>query len=491
MYKLVLYGLMLLSLIAIVFGFLGLVNFSGFQLFISLIVLLNVCYGTNWIIGKAWKIPQNIESSAITALILFFLIEPSLSIKGISILVLGGIVAMISKYVFALHKRHIFNPAAISVFILGILGSGSVIWWVATPWLFIPTLILGLLVVRKIRRFRMVLSFIAISLLAFIFIYPRPEGIDTLSFIGEIFLSWPLVFFATIMFTEPLTAPTTKNTQFVYAVLIGILFASQFHVGPIFSTPEFALVVGNIYAYLVSSRQRLILKLKSKKQISPTVFHFEFESSERLKFAPGQYLEWTLPHENPDMRGNRRYFTIASSPTEEAVQLGVRIDPSRSSTFKQKLQTLKENDTLTAGTLSGEFLLPKDQSKKIVWIAGGIGITPFRSMIRFLIDTEDKRDIVLFYSSNTDLDFAYRELFTEAQDTIGLKTIYLATHPTSEWKGRTGFITKEMIQAEVPDYIERHYYLSGPHAMVESYKKLLISLHIKRAHIHTDYFPGF
>src|SRR5258708_34079548 len=109
-------------------------------------------------------------------------------------------------------------------------------------------------------------------------------------------------------------------------------------------------------------------------------------------------MEWTVGHAHSDTGGNRRYFTLASSPTEKEVHLGVRFyDPS--SSFQRAVVELPAGSTIVAGQVAGEFTLPKDPQKKLVFIAGGIGITPFRSMVKYLLDRDEKRAITLFYSN--------------------------------------------------------------------------------------------
>ncbi len=97
------------------------------------------------------------------------------------------------------------------------------------------------------------------------------------------------------------------------------------HIGSIYSTPELALLVGNVFSALVNPKGKVILTLKENKQISDTTSEFIFSSNRTLPFLPRQYMEWTLPHEKTDSRGDRRYFTIASSPTEKDIRLGVKI----------------------------------------------------------------------------------------------------------------------------------------------------------------------
>jgi ferredoxin-NADP reductase len=164
---------------------------------------------------------------------------------------------------------------------------------------------------------------------------------------------------------------------------VGFLFSSQFSVGKIYSSPEVALVIGNIFSYVVSPKQKLKLLLKSSQALSKDVYEFIFITSQKFIFTPGQFLEWTMPKLFLENRGNRRYFTIASSPTEDEVRLGIRVFPE-SSRFKKELMAMDQGETMWVSQLAGDFILPSDKDKKILFIAGGIGITPFRSMIKYL-----------------------------------------------------------------------------------------------------------
>ncbi|HQT83050.1 MAG TPA: FAD-dependent oxidoreductase, partial [Candidatus Paceibacterota bacterium] len=129
-------------------------------------------------------------------------------------------------------------------------------------------------------------------------------------------------------------------------------------------------------------------------------------------FRPGQYLEWTLGHRFSDNRGNRRFFTIASAPTEAdgMVRLGAKFYEPKSS-FKRALGAMKLNDAISVSHLAGDFVLPKDKKKKLVFIAGGIGVTPFRSQVQHLMNTNDKRSVTLFYSNKTASEIAYKYIF--------------------------------------------------------------------------------
>ncbi|HVX92830.1 MAG TPA: FAD-dependent oxidoreductase, partial [Candidatus Dojkabacteria bacterium] len=143
--------------------------------------------------------------------------------------------------------------------------------------------------------------------------------------------------------------------------------------------------------------------------------------------------------------------------------------------------------------LSGDFVLPENQDIKCVFIAGGIGITPFRSMIKYLLDTKQKRDITLLYSDKTPKSFVYREIFDEAKKQLGFKIIYTATDVNSisdNWDGCTGRITPELIKATLGNYGEHKFYISGSQSMVNGVKKMLKEIKVKEENIITDYFPG-
>src|SRR3989338_43837 len=493
MYRLVLYGLMAMAILAIAFGFSDVLPYSGSRLLISALLLVSICYFANRIFAAMFRAQRNIESAIITALILFFILAPITGLADTVTMGLIGILSMALKYILAVGQKHVFNPAAIAIFCAGLLGSDGIIWWVGSSFLLPIVVIVGLLVVRKIRRFTLFTFFVGTSLVT-ILIFGLVNKLEAIEVIKQAVLSWPLLFFASIMLTEPQTTPPKKYQQIVYGILTGLLFGYQFHLGPIYSTPEFALVVGNIFSYLVSSKQRLFLSLKEKLPLAPDIYEFNFSADKKLDFAPGQYLEWTLSHHHPDDRGNRRYFTVASSPTENEIKLGVKINNQFSSSFKKALLAMEKNDKISASQLGGEFVLPKENDKKLVFIAGGIGITPFRSMIKYLVDKNQKRDIMLFYANADVKDFVYQDLLKQAEQSFGLKTIYVATDPQrtpQDWPGKTGYITDQMIQDNAPDYLERIFYLSGPDAMVKNYRRLLLKLVIRTKNIKTDYFPGF
>lgn len=191
-------------------------------------------------------------------------------------------------------------------------------------------------------------------------------------------------------------------------------------------------------------------------------------------------------------RGNRRFFTLASSPTEEFLHLGVRLY-ANSSSFKKALYRVDGRTKMIAGQIAGDFTLPQDPRQKLVFIAGGVGITPFRSMLKYLLDMNQRRDIVLFYSNRTADEIAYQDIIREAQTKLGIKTFYTLTKTETiprNWSGLVGRIDENMIEEAVPDYEERTYYVSGPPDMVRAYEHILKNLGVKSNQVKKDLFPG-
>src|SRR5262249_43817561 len=139
--------------------------------------------------------------------------------------------------------------------------------------------------------------------------------------LGETFRSSPLLFFAFVMLTEPLTSPGRRLPRLAFAAIVGFLFAPNVHIGGFFFTPELALLTGNLFAFAVGPKGRLQLTLRRIERTAADCYDFVFHSPRKLDFRAGQYLEWTLALPRTDSRGNRRYFTVASAPSEGSIRL--------------------------------------------------------------------------------------------------------------------------------------------------------------------------
>ncbi len=485
MYRLVLQYLMVLLGAAAIASLFGLLSFSFFDLIFSTAIILATCWISNAVFARGFGAARNVESAYITGFILALIVSPVAPSDGagVGFLIFVSAWAMASKYIFAIGKKHIFNPAAFGVALGALMLGQSATWWVASSTVLMPLVVIGgFLVVHKIRRFDLVAAFSVVALTA---VVVTSSSGGALTHLAQTVLYSPFSFLTLVMLTEPLTMPPSRFLRVGYAAIVGVLF------GSLYLSPELALLVGNVFVYIVSPKRRFILTLVEKNKIADATYEFVFAPDHALSFRPGQYLEWTLGHPAADNRGNRRFFTIASSPTEKTVRLGVKFYAPESS-FKQALLAMQPDDTISAAQVAGDFVMPRDKKKKLVFIAGGIGVTPFRSMVQYLIDTKEERAVTLLYSNKTVNEVAYKDVFDQAAREIGMKTVYAFTdEPNPVPNAHNGFIDRALIERELPDYKDCVFYISGPHGMVVAFKKTLSDMGVSRFNIKTDYFPGF
>lgn len=482
MYRLLLYYLIILSVVGFILSFFKVLPFDTISYVFSFAFILTVSWIVNKTFAYAFEAPLNVESVWISALILGLIVAPPKNFHDVIFLGFASMLTMASKFILAVNKKHIFNPVAIAVVLtaFGIYSSAN--WWIGNLGMLPAVAVGGFLIVRKIRRWDMVFGFLG-GVFVVLFAVAFINGSYLPFLIRRIVVESPLIFFATVMLTEPLTSPPTKMLRIVYGGLIGLMFMPQVHIGSLYTTPELALIIGNIFSYIVSPKYKLILKLKEKIKLSNDTYDFLFTPDDPINFTAGQYMEFTFDHANPDARGNRRYLSLANSPTEPDIRLGVKFgDPP--SSFKKNLFEMTKDQKIVASQLIGDFTLPGDKNKKLVFIAGGIGITPFRSMIKYLLDTDQKRDIVMIYSAKTKDEFVYDEILKDAKEKLGAKIILNES-------STQGHMEPETIAKEIPDYKQRTFYISGSHGVVMSFEDMIKKLGVSRKQIVTDYFPGF
>lgn len=492
MYRVVLYYLIALLVLAMGFAAFGLISYDPVYIGLSALFFVFFSEWLNDIFSRVFEAPVNVESTTITALILACIVAPATKIADFIPLAAIAAVAVASKYILAINRKHVFNPVAIAVAISSVAFLSPAVWWIGSPVMAPFVLVGGLLVVRKIRREQMVWVFagtaVVVSSIATLL-----KGSNLIQLYSNLFSHSSLMFLGFVMLTEPMTGPPTIDLQIVFGAIVGFLFVPNIHIGSWYTTPEIALLIGNVYAYIVSPKDKLVLYLKEKILHASDVIDFIFPMPQRMNFVPGQYMEWTVPHAGPDSRGNRRYFTLASSPTEPELRLGVKFY-DKSSTYKKAMLTLSATTPVVAAQRAGDFTLPKDPKQKIVFIAGGIGVTPYRSMIKYLIDMKEKRDIVLFYANKSVKDIVYQDVFQAAYEQLGIRTIYTLTDLPAvplNWQGKTGRIDRAMISSDVTDYRERLFYLSGPYTMVHAFEQTLLGMGVVPSMIKKDFFPGF
>lgn len=489
MYRLVVYVLGAYAVLSIVFAFMGRISPSPTALVGSLGLILAATYVTDRGLGRLFHVPTNMESALITSLIIFLIVQPAHTPAGGLALMLAGAISSASKFLLAWNGKHLFNPAAFAAALLSLTGLQTTSWWVGSAVFWPLTLGLGLLVVRKVRRFPLFFSFAAVSVVLQLVLFAQehqPLWTDLKHFL----VASPLIFLSTIMLTEPATMPPRRNLQMLFGALVAMLYVTGWEIGPFIVYPEVALLLGNIFAFAVSPKFRVRLTLREVQKISDRVYHYVFQPDQRFSYQPGQYMEWTLAGVPYDSRGNRRTFTIASSPTEPTVMLGMKYyEPA--SMYKAAFERLQPGDTVYASQIAGNFTLNGNERTKLAFIAGGIGITPFRSMIKYLLDRNIACDIVLLYVVSTPAEIAYSREFYEAGK-VGVRFIPIVTQPGQLVEGVVNTrLNQQVITQLVPDYSQRIFYVSGPPAMVDATKQYLRDLRVPRSNVKTDHFSGY
>lgn len=223
------------------------------------------------------------------------------------------------------------------------------------------------------------------------------------------------------------------------------------------------------------------LKLIERKPEVPGVESFVFAPAEPIVWKAGQYLHYVLHHEPTDDRGSDRWFTIASSPYEKNPMITTRFNEERSSSFKKALKALKIGDEIEVSEVEGDFTL-EDLGAEYVFLAGGIGITPFHSIIKELAHEGTMPRIALLYA-NRDEHIPYRsELDAIAQSNPNLTIHYLAADER---------LDEGTIKKYVPDPGKPIFCVSGPEPMVESLGTVLKSIGVQADHLKQDWFPGY
>ncbi|MBI2577305.1 MAG: FAD-dependent oxidoreductase [Candidatus Wildermuthbacteria bacterium] len=236
------------------------------------------------------------------------------------------------------------------------------------------------------------------------------------------------------------------------------------------------------------------VKLKKREEIAKGTMAFFFERPETFQFTAGQYCRIAL--NNPpetDAEGDIRLFSVASAPMEKSIMIATRM---RDTAFKRTLKTMTlENEVQLAGPYGNLVLRNVENNMPAVFLAGGIGIIPFRSMIVQAAEERLDRDMYLFYSNNTSQDAAFLdELITLQENNPRYKCIPTMTameQSQETWQGEKGYITHEMIKKYVSDTGNAVYYIAGPPAMVRAMEDMLEKSGVSDSNIRAEEFSGY
>ncbi len=231
----------------------------------------------------------------------------------------------------------------------------------------------------------------------------------------------------------------------------------------------------------------MIVTFIKKQMVAHNTFSFWFKPLKNFEFLAGQFTQLHLPHQHMDDRGDKRWFTISSSPIDELVSITTKLFPDKQSSYKRTLSELAPGARLNFAEPMGDFVLPKDASIPLLFVAGGMGITPMHSIIKFLDDNHQARDIHLVYSVGIREELAWYDFFTSAK----IRFTPIVNQPTGDWKDETGRLTSDRIMTWNSIKQHQFVYLAGPEIMVEQLVDELPNLGIDKSRLVTDYFPGY
>lgn len=215
---------------------------------------------------------------------------------------------------------------------------------------------------------------------------------------------------------------------------------------------------------------------------------FYFRPERPVHYTAGQYTELHLPHKNPDNRGIRRWFTLSSSPNDELLSITTKFaGADKSSTFKKTLFSLEAGAEVQLADPMGDFVLPKLIQTPLIFVAGGIGVTPFHSMFGWLYETMEERPIKFLYGVRGEDEIIFQDTFRKT----GVEPVTVVSDPSDAWGGERGRITAELILDLEKPTDDTLVYISGPEPMVQALAKDLHAAGLGKHQIVSDEFPNY
>ena len=504
MYRLVLFALVALAAVAFVLSLLGvIVSPTPLEMVASFLVLAVVISVVDAAAQRILRLPWRIESSLVTALILLFVLRPGLEPASLIGLALAGALASLSKYLIAWRGRHILNPAAFGAAVVSILGAfgafewlgTSSSWWIGTPSMALPVAVLGLAVLWRTEKVRVVLVFLLVAVSVSIVRQAVQAqqfdiGFDFVTALQFAVLQSPFLFLGAFMVSEPLTLPPRRRQQFAVAAVVGVLAGWPISVAGLFTLgQERALLIGNLVAFAFALRGSVRLVLERREFVTPTAQELTFRTKGKVKFLPGQYLELDVPHHRPDARGTRREFSIVSAPADlPTLRIAYKNgDQKHPSSYKRALAEAAPGATLAVTGTWGDFILPRGDAP-VLMVAAGIGVTPFVSQLRQLQASGQHRDVVLVYVASEASELAFRDELAAT----GVRTVVFTRDEPADlpahWTWAQGArLDADTLEWAVQDIGARHAFISGPPRLIADLAPALQKAHS----LTTDAFAGY
>lgn len=238
---------------------------------------------------------------------------------------------------------------------------------------------------------------------------------------------------------------------------------------------------------------KFIAELTQKNIIAEGTMEFHFKKPEGYEWKAGQFIDVTLidPKET-DAEGNTRTFSLVTAPHENDIIFAMRM---RDTAFKRVLGTAEMGTKVEITAAMGSFVLHQKSERGAIMLVGGIGITPFVSMIKDATRKGLSHHIILFYSNRRPEDTAYLTdlvaLAEQNKNFIFVPTMSNMEKSSESWSGERGYITQSMIEKYAPARNNAVYYSAGPMGMVNAMRKILNEIEVGDDDIRTEEFSGY
>lgn len=511
MYRLVLVALLLVLTWAILAAGLGWLGYSPLAIVVTtLAALAGTVVGTTAAALVARGGPPHVFSGVVTGLILGLLVLPGTDSATLLTAGVAGLAAGVSKYVIAWRGRHVLNPAAAGLIVVTLTGIGAGGWWVGSAVLLPVVLLAGAVVVWRTSRALDVLAY-AVPALALTTVGYLTLGAEAADAAWWALTASPIAFLALFMLTEPLTSPPRRHQRVLVGVLVAVLAAAPLYLHWGWLTPEVALAVGNVVAFMFGPRGRTLLCLE-RAQRRGDMLDLWFRPSRPLPFEAGQYVEidvpqtLALPGGRRDPRGQRRVLSVASAPGRSDLRLVTRVvarPGDEPSPVKSALAGLAVGDRVTVTAVGGDFLVPDGAGSPLALIGAGIGVTPFLAHLDAIGDglaaPAGGWDVVLVHavrSAEDVLPLGRPGAELPAGLPAGVRLV-LVVPPEADRSGlpagcdvvEGAALTSRVLAEAVPDLARRRVMVSGPPAAVAAVRAAALELGVHR--VRTDVFLGY
>jgi ferredoxin-NADP reductase len=212
-----------------------------------------------------------------------------------------------------------------------------------------------------------------------------------------------------------------------------------------------------------------------------------FKTERPVDYVAGQFIQLSLPHEDEDDRGSKRWFTLSSSPSDKLISITTKFAGEKGSSYKKALRNLQPGTNVAMSDPMGDFVLPKQVQTPLIFVAAGMGITPFHSMMRWLAQTGESRPIKFLYAVHSEDDIIFQDVIAKAN----IHATIIVTEPSPAWGGERGHVTAEMVLGLELPTDDTLIYISGPEQMVESLQADLKKAGITHSQLIGDFFPGY